>query len=564
MQAEQWSAFTDQFQRFGVKLMILYLGLLLIPVSGIGLFGNFYIQRSIEQYNHQSYLDNIMLHADALNRTTEHIRDDIGYLEAQITTIGNVDFTSFAEAHAIYHHIALLDHNQQVILGNAAAPLQQWAASEADGLLRSSADDVHFHAVNDMNGSAALIAIARIDAGMLILTLNTHELIGSVSATQPDESWVLLMPSGSSLVAGSLPSKVPDLSGHSGFRATADDVFFYYRTGPNDAWMLLRRAPASAMRANLSDYYTTFLILLVGGMVSVVGFALFAIARIIEPIYQLKAMFDQLREGMLPKLPVPLPKDEFGSLMGAFARLATELDQKRRIERDLVERLITAQEEERKLIAYDLHDGLIQHLVGARFYLRKCQTCSVPTESGSGEVRRGYDVLTQAITEGRRIIQGLHPTELDDLGLEAALTDLLEMTAATANWDTTLHLDPLPDDLHRVTSVTLYRITQEALNNAFKHACATHIELSLRCTHNELVLTVTDNGSGFTPEGITPGREGGWGIRTMQERAVMLHGTCAITSQPLKGTIVRVQVPCREKSYERDPVTHPQPDMVTC
>jgi signal transduction histidine kinase len=369
------------------------------------------------------------------------------------------------------------------------------------------------------------------------------ETFSIVDGSQEDQ-WALLLPSGQALVTGTLPTSLPTFDKPTGVVLDDEHTYFYHHTGPGDEWLLLHRIPTAAMRANLQDYYTTFFVLLVGTLVAVVGLALFAIARVIDPLYQLKLMFDQLRNGVtLPTLPTPLPHDEFGSLMVDFVGLAEELEQRRHIERDLAERLITAQEEERKLLAYDLHDGLIQQLVGARFYLRKCNNAAA---LGDDQTQHGYHLLTEAITEGRRIMQGLHPTVLDDLGIVAALDELLQMKAASAKWQTQLCADPLPFTPDRATAVTIYRMAQEALNNAQKHATAKKVTVTLRCTGNHINLCIEDDGIGFDIETITPTREHGWGLQTMRERAHMLRGTCTIDSKPSAGTRVLVQIPCTQ------------------
>ncbi len=542
MVATNWRAMRVQAQRFSVKLMALYLGLLLVPILGIGLFVNFYIQRTVEVYRQQHYQDALAIQSDQINQTVASVQETILYLEQLHHAGSHADLTTFASAHSRYREIALVGDSTTTALDTTAATA--WLAANPNTVSDLDLHDVHF-SIAEGTATPLLLAAARIEAGILVITLDVSDLIGPDNPLN-DEQRALLLPSGQALVSASLPVSLPHFPGQSGHLLHDDHTYFYYRTGPDESWLLLRRLPLTATQADLQDYYTTFSILLIGSVVSVIGLALLAIARIIEPIYQLKHMFDQLRrQDTPPKLPASLPKDEFGSLMADFVTLAEELERKRHIERTLVERLIAAQEEERKLIAYDLHDGLIQQLVGARFYLRKCKSCTLQADS-NGQMQHGYEVLTQAITEGRRLIQGLHPTVLDDLGLVAALQDLLHSMAKSAGWQVTADMDAPLNEPDRATSVTLYRLAQEAFNNAFKHANASHITLKLRFTPTHMTLTIADNGCGFDPAAVAPTRERGWGLRTMQERAYMLKGTFELRSQPGSGTEIFVQIPCHQ------------------
>ncbi len=551
MVVKSWHALRAQFRRFGVRLMVLYLGLLLIPVLGMGLFGNFYMQRSVESYRQQYHQDVVALQASLIDRMVRNVQDDILYLEQRIQREADTKLSQFASAHAIYQQVRLMETLPGLTANTPTAdPALTWMRTNPQLVSDMEIHEVVF-AVTEATSQPLLLGLARVEQGILLLSLDVAEVLGEIDTPMVDAQLALLLPSGQALVTGDLSAPFPSFPGARGYVADADYAYFYQRAGPDGTWLLLRRLPLAAIHADLQAYYATFTILLVGSMVCVVGLALFAIARIIEPITQLKSMFDQLRGGeTLPTAPSPVPQDDFGRLMVDFVDLAEELEEKRHSERNLIERLITAQEEERKLIAYDLHDGLIQQLVGARFYMRNCKSCELPV--GRQDMLRGYDVLTQAITEGRRIIQGLHPTVLDDLGLVAALDELAETVTASAGWTLDKDLEAPDYAPHRVMSVTLYRIAQEALNNAFKHADATRVQVSLDCSTQHLTLTVSDDGSGFDPETLPAPRESGWGVRTMQERAQMLNGTCDITSSPDTGTTITVQIP---RQYAVHPTT---------
>jgi len=225
------------------------------------------------------------------------------------------------------------------------------------------------------------------------------------------------------------------------------------------------------------------------------------------------------------------------------AHLYRTLDEHRARLQTLVEQLITAQEEERRIVAYDLHDGLVQRLVGARLQLMNFLSMYTPSCAESQvALDKAVHHLTTAIVEARRVIEGLRPGLLDDLGLVPALEYYAQELGADAGWE--VHLD-VPLEFPRLPSiveVTAFRIAQEALNNVRKYANAKRVWITARLEDGWLELSIRDDGSGFDVEQT---QESGhvFGILGMQERAHLLGGECEIHSAPGQGTTVTVRLP---------------------
>ncbi|NOY98513.1 MAG: HAMP domain-containing protein [Chloroflexi bacterium] len=225
--------------------------------------------------------------------------------------------------------------------------------------------------------------------------------------------------------------------------------------------------------------------------------------------------------------------------------LYERLEAHRRRLSSLLKALITAQEEERKLIAYDLHDGLIQYLVGARLCLSGCVLQNGKDEAQVGKaLSESLRQLATAIQEGRRLIEGLRPTLLDDLGLAAALRELTELGAAAQGWELDLQIDLEDDDLDPSIEITAFRIVQEALSNVRKYAQAKRVELTAFVRDGRLRIQVRDGGQGFDLEHLEKKRPS-VGLASMRERAELVGGRCEIHSAPGEGTLVSLELPLR-------------------
>ncbi len=210
--------------------------------------------------------------------------------------------------------------------------------------------------------------------------------------------------------------------------------------------------------------------------------------------------------------------------------------------RTLVEQLISVQEEERRMVAYDIHDGLIQRLVGARLHLLSLIEGDGFQGSDRRVLERAIEHVGAAIAEARRTIEGLRPPLLDELGLIPALTQYAQELNRQGDWeihlDTPAHLERLPDSIE----ITAFRIAQEALNNIRKYAQARHVYVRVQRDGNTLILEIQDDGVGFDIEEARAKKQC-VGLTSMQERAALVGGHCIIHSRPGQGTTVRALLP---------------------
>jgi signal transduction histidine kinase len=227
------------------------------------------------------------------------------------------------------------------------------------------------------------------------------------------------------------------------------------------------------------------------------------------------------------------------------ARLFGELAEREKRLEDLLGKLLTAQEEERRRVAYEVHDGLAQVAVAAHQHLQAFSRRYPPdTEKGGRDLQRVSRLVRQTVSDARRIIANLRPTALDDFGLAAAVSlevERVRENGCQVNYEEELGDERLPDTVE----IGLFRIAQEALTNARKHAQAERISVELRRRRGEVRLEVRDYGRGFDPAAVSVGSGPSErvGLAGMRERVVMLGGELEIQSEPGSGTSVIATVP---------------------
>lgn len=221
------------------------------------------------------------------------------------------------------------------------------------------------------------------------------------------------------------------------------------------------------------------------------------------------------------------------------AERSADLRDKERRLRDVSARATTLQEEQRRGIARELHDGVGQALTAARLQVQILDTRIDPSLRET--TARTLSLLDEAIDEVRCAVADLAPAILDERGLARALSswcdDFAERTGVTLERS----IGPLPDRLSTALETTCYRIAQEALTNVTKHARARRVDLALRVEGGRLTLTVRDDGRGFDPKAFED--RAGHGLRGIRERVWLLGGELALESAPGAGTRLEAVLP---------------------
>jgi signal transduction histidine kinase/ligand-binding sensor domain-containing protein len=217
------------------------------------------------------------------------------------------------------------------------------------------------------------------------------------------------------------------------------------------------------------------------------------------------------------------------------------------------QQLIASQESERKRIAAELHDSLGQRLVVinnlALFFLRSHLHHAKDGEQAEA-IKEISAEATLAIEETRSIAYNLRPFQLDRLGLTKSIEALIRTVSKSSGIHITTDLANVDDVFPEGLRINFYRIVQEALSNIMKHAHATEVKVSTQRTDTDVVLTIEDNGQGFTPVARSaPAGNSGFGLTGMVERASLLGGRLKMRSDPASGTVMTVEIPLRRADH---------------
>lgn len=205
-------------------------------------------------------------------------------------------------------------------------------------------------------------------------------------------------------------------------------------------------------------------------------------------------------------------------------------------------KIIEAQEEERRRISREIHDGpaqmLANVLIRADIVDRTYRERS--PEEALVEIKSMRKMVRQSLYEVRRIIYDLRPMALDDLGLVPTIRKYLQTIGEYHDIEIHFQEQSNQERLEEKYEVAIFRLTQEAVQNAIKHAEASEIDVKLIVTNNRVNVSVKDDGKGFT---LGETKSQSFGLIGMRERVDMLEGTLELTSKPGKGTHVFINIP---------------------
>jgi len=230
--------------------------------------------------------------------------------------------------------------------------------------------------------------------------------------------------------------------------------------------------------------------------------------------------------------------EHLGTQISALGQLTTALQATQR-------RLIMEREDERKALAREIHDQVIQDLLGFNYRLEEIENADASTElqKDVASIRNG---IRNVVSELRQICSDLRPPTIDHHGLSAAIDSLAHEWADRSNIQVQLEIDPALGRLPETIELSVFRIVQEGLSNIRKHAGARHVRLSVQRTPSaSLLLRLEDDGQGLSipPDLASLSVNKHFGIVGISERVALLGGTMNIESSEGNGMILQVEIP---------------------
>ena len=324
--------------------------------------------------------------------------------------------------------------------------------------------------------------------------------------------------------------------------APAGDQLVAFAPVSNGRWRIRLAQP----RSEAIGPVLTLRRILVGSSLLLLPFAVLtalATARSIrQPVLAMTAAAERLARGEFAGPIRPAGEDEIGRLAAALEQLrqALEADERRSL---LLKRVISAQEEERRRIARELHDETTQQLTALALQIESVSTAT--PEAAADTLARARALVRSAIDDLHRVIYDLRPSVLDDLGLLPAIRSYAETHLEPRGIEVHCEFPDAAPELSREATTALYRVGQEALTNVARHANAETVLIGCTVVDARIALEIEDDGVGFAPAAVARPRETGEGLGVlgMRERLALLGGRLEIESEPGRGTRVVAVLP---------------------
>ena len=211
-------------------------------------------------------------------------------------------------------------------------------------------------------------------------------------------------------------------------------------------------------------------------------------------------------------------------------------------------RLIEAQEQERSRIARELHDDINQRLALLAMGLDRHRNLHSTTREMRSAMGKAIEQISDLVSDVHMMSHRLHSSKLDTVGLAAAAAGFCRELSKQQNVEVDFQCDGIARELPEAIALCMFRVLQEALQNAVRHSGAKHFKVSLAECTNQIALTICDEGRGFNPDDARKGN--GLGLVSMIERLKLVGGELLINAAPKRGTTIRASVPlaCRAKS----------------
>lgn len=321
-------------------------------------------------------------------------------------------------------------------------------------------------------------------------------------------------------------------------------------------WGLIIARPWALVNQPLRAPLLLVSVVLILGLLGLILVVLWVARRVTQPLDRLVGQARRVALGDYTSHVEPSRILEIKELGIAFNHMVDQISRYRAGLQEYVASVTNSQEEERKRIARDLHDGTIQTLIaiGQRIELTRDMLAEQSLEQSRERLTELRGMVKEAVAGVRQFSRNLRPLALEDLGLMPSLQYLINQLEQDTAIEAHLHFEGEATGLSQDLEVAIFRITQEALNNIRKHAQATQVGVVVKFLPRQTVLEVRDNGVGFNvPETTSDlARNGSFGLMGLEERANLFGGDIAIQSALNQGTLIRVVLPHKQLPRRRE------------
>jgi len=235
--------------------------------------------------------------------------------------------------------------------------------------------------------------------------------------------------------------------------------------------------------------------------------------------------------------------DRIKTLAGERESARRDADEQREkaliLQRDFARKLLDSQEQERRRIAGELHDGIGQNLLVIVNQMRRFIDRN---KADVSDLAQAADLAAQSVEETREIAYALHPHILDRLGLTKAIEAVVKRGLKDQPLEGSVTIDNIDGILPKSHEIHLYRIVQEGISNIVKHAKASHCWISIQLTDNGISINIEDDGVGTPDDMLRGGSKSGMGISGLKERSMMIGGSFSIGPRAAGGTIIKIRI----------------------
>ncbi len=377
-----------------------------------------------------------------------------------------------------------------------------------------------------------------------------------------EQNFILLVDSQSQILyqAGLAPASEPELARHPGVQEalrgesgtlyrsiSGSEHVIAYSPIPTVGWALVIEEPWEAVDSPLLRQTQAAPLILIPVLLFTLVALGFGLRQIVQPLRLLEQKAAELGWGRFEAIEAPVGGiAEIRHLQAQLILMAQKVKAAQKNLRGYLNAITAGQEDERRRLARELHDGAVQSLVALD---QRAQLAQLALKGGSTETATRLAELRQMtaalIEEIRRVIRALRPNYLEDLGLLPAIEVLLRDLQTAAQVEATFVTEGEPRRLPPGQEIAIYRIVQEALTNAARYAAARSVQVAASFKPHEFSIRVQDDGKGFIP----PERvsdlvaSGHYGLMGMQERAELIGARLDIQSAPGVGATIELRLP---------------------